>query len=156
MIKICIIEVYLLKYYFESHLIYKWRYYRQTIFNQLNIMVPYVDIIGLCHSVAILWEIYVMRPKCHVRWLRFHFKRMLITGLGQLTLPNVKGITEFSFFDDLKDFKFYIKNYKTLLFFLLNVYEMDQANFAVWCKGSLTRTEILDEISHFLSSVCFQ
>ena len=28
--------------------------YKQTIFNQLNIMVPYVDIIGLCHSVAIL------------------------------------------------------------------------------------------------------
>ena len=27
------------------------------IFNQLNIMVPYVDIIGLCYSVAILWEI---------------------------------------------------------------------------------------------------
>ena len=27
-----------------------------------------------------------MRPKCHVRWLRFHFKRMLITGLGQQTL----------------------------------------------------------------------
>jgi hypothetical protein len=56
-IKICIIEVYLLKYFFESHLIYKWRYYRQTIFNQLNIM----DKIGLCHSFAILWEIYVMR-----------------------------------------------------------------------------------------------
>ena len=81
--KICIIEVYLLKYYFESHLIYKWRYYRQTIFNQLNIMVPYLDIIGLCHSVAILWEIYAMRPKEHLLWLRFHFKRMLITGLGQ-------------------------------------------------------------------------
>ena len=29
-IKICIIEVYLLKYYFERHLIYKLRYYRQT------------------------------------------------------------------------------------------------------------------------------
>jgi hypothetical protein len=27
------------------------------------IMVSYVDMIGLCHSVAILWEIYVMRPK---------------------------------------------------------------------------------------------
>ena len=49
-----IIEVYLLKYYFESHLIYECRYYRQTIFSQLNIMVPYVDIIDLCHSVAIL------------------------------------------------------------------------------------------------------
>ena len=53
-IKICIIEIYLLKYFFESHLIYKIRYYRQTNFNQLNIMVPYVDIIGLCHSVVII------------------------------------------------------------------------------------------------------
>ena len=26
---------------------YKWLYYRQTIFNQLNFMVSYVDIIGL-------------------------------------------------------------------------------------------------------------
>ena len=45
--KICIIEVCILKYYFESHLIYKLCYHRQTIFNQLNIMVPYVDIIVL-------------------------------------------------------------------------------------------------------------
>ena len=52
--KICMIEVYLSKYQFESHLTYKWRYYRKTIFNQLNIMVPYVDIIRLCDSVAIL------------------------------------------------------------------------------------------------------
>ena len=44
--KICMIEVYLLKYYFESHLIYKGRYYRQTIIKQLDIMVSYVDIIG--------------------------------------------------------------------------------------------------------------
>ena len=80
------IEVYLLKYYFESHHIYKWRHYRQTIFNQLNIMVPYVDIIGLCPSLAILWEIYVIRHKCNVRWLRFHFKWILIMGLGQLAL----------------------------------------------------------------------
>ena len=29
---------------------YKRRSYRQTIFNQLNIMVSYVDIIGQCHS----------------------------------------------------------------------------------------------------------
>ena len=28
---------------------------------QLSFMVPYVDIIGLCHSVAILWEIHVIR-----------------------------------------------------------------------------------------------
>ena len=82
--KICIIEVDLLRYYFESHLIYKCRYiYRQIIFNQLNIMVPYVDIISPCHSSAILWEIYVMWHKCHVSWLHFHFKRMLIMGLGQ-------------------------------------------------------------------------
>ena len=55
-----------LKYYFESHIIYKWCYYRQTIFNQSNIMVPYADTIGLCHSVAILWKIYVMRQKRHL------------------------------------------------------------------------------------------
>ena len=61
--KIFIIEVYLLKYY-------KWRHSRKTIFFQFNIMVYYVNIIDLCHSVAILWEIYVMRHKCHVRWLR--------------------------------------------------------------------------------------
>ena len=51
--QICKIEVYCLKYYFESHFIYKGLYYRQTIFNQSNIMVPYVDNISLCHSVAI-------------------------------------------------------------------------------------------------------
>ena len=66
------VEVYHLKYYFERHLIYKWQYYRQTIFNQLNIMVSYVDLIGLCHSIVFLWEIYVMRHKCHVSWLCFH------------------------------------------------------------------------------------
>ena len=71
---------------FESHLKKKWRYYRQTIFNQLDIMVPYVDIIGVCHSVAILLEIHVLRHKCHVRWLRSHFKRRVIIGLGQETL----------------------------------------------------------------------
>ena len=48
--KICIIEV----------LFYKWRYYRQPILNQLNIMVPYVDIIGRCQGVAIWWEFYVI------------------------------------------------------------------------------------------------
>ena len=62
--KICITEVYLLKYYFKSHLIYKGRNYRQTIFNQLNIMVPYLFIIGLCYSVLILSDIYVIRHKC--------------------------------------------------------------------------------------------
>ena len=56
---------------------------RQTIFNQLNIMVSYVDIIVLCYTVAILRDIYVMWPKCQVKWLCFHFKRMLITRLGQ-------------------------------------------------------------------------
>ena len=88
-----IIEVCLLKYYFESHLIYKWRFYRQTIFNQLNIIVPYVDIFGLCLSVANLWEIYMMRPQCHVKSLRFHFKRMLITGLGQYTFSIIRLFT---------------------------------------------------------------
>ena len=39
--------------YLKSHLIYKWRCYRQTISNQINIMVSYADIIGLRHSVAI-------------------------------------------------------------------------------------------------------
>ena len=74
----------LLKYYFESDNIYKWRYFRQTLFNQLNVMVSYVDIIGQCHIVALLWEIYVMRRTCDVRGLRFSFKRMLITGLNRL------------------------------------------------------------------------
>ena len=50
------------------------------IFNQLNIIVPYVDIIGLCHSVAILREIYVMRRKCYMRCHNYHSKQMLITG----------------------------------------------------------------------------
>ena len=52
-------------------------------------MVPYVDLIGLCHSVAILRGIYVMRHKCHVRWHNFNFKRMLITRLGQQTLDKL-------------------------------------------------------------------
>ena len=30
-----------------------------------------------------------MRPNCYVRWLRFIFKRGLITGLGQYTLPKI-------------------------------------------------------------------
>ena len=71
--KICIIEVYLLKlkYYFERQIIYQWRYYRLKIFNQLKIMVSYVDVIGICNSVAILREMYVMRPKCEVAALPF-------------------------------------------------------------------------------------
>ena len=73
-----LIEVYTLKYYFESHLIYKWQYY---IFIKLEIMVFNVDKISFCCSFAILWEIYVMWPKCHVRGLHFHFKRMLIRDL---------------------------------------------------------------------------
>ena len=60
--KIYIIEVYLLNHYFESHVIYKWCYYNQTISNRLNIMVSYVDIMGLCQSVAILLEIYRIWP----------------------------------------------------------------------------------------------
>ena len=31
------------------------------------------DIISLHHSVAIIWEIYVMRQNCHVRSLSFHY-----------------------------------------------------------------------------------
>ena len=62
-----------LKYYFESHLIYE-----NTI-----ISIFHIYIISLFHSVTILWEIYMMRLKCYVRGLRFHFKRMLIKGLGQ-------------------------------------------------------------------------
>ena len=54
--KICIIEVNLLKYYFKRHLIYKWLYYVKTIFNELNIMVSYVDMIGLCHTVLQFYE----------------------------------------------------------------------------------------------------
>ena len=50
--KISIIEVYIFKYYFESHLKYKRRYYIQNIFHQLNIMVSYVDIIGVWLSIA--------------------------------------------------------------------------------------------------------
>jgi hypothetical protein len=61
-------------------------FYRQKNFNQLKIIVTYVDIIGLCHSVAIFWEVYVMRHKCHVWWHNFHLKGMLITGLCQKTL----------------------------------------------------------------------
>ena len=72
------------EYYFQSHLIYKWcYYYRQAIFNKLNIIVPYIGIICLCHSVAILWKIYLMQHKCHVRWHNLHFKWMIITQLGQ-------------------------------------------------------------------------
>ena len=74
--KIYKIELYLLKCYFESHIIYKWRYYRKNIFNQLNIMVLYVNIIGLCHIVPILWKTYVMRHRYHVRLHNFHSKRI--------------------------------------------------------------------------------
>ena len=59
-------QIYLLKYYFESHLITN-----DTIIDKqssINIMVPNVNIIGLnhLHCVAILKEIYVIRYK----WLR--------------------------------------------------------------------------------------
>ena len=37
---------------------------KQSSINQLNIKVPYVDIIDLCHSFQILGEIYVSRHKC--------------------------------------------------------------------------------------------
>ena len=49
-------------------------------------MVSYVYLNGVYHSVAILLVINVIRLKCHVRWLRLHFLRMIITGLGQYTL----------------------------------------------------------------------
>ena len=50
------IEVCLLKYLFKatSYLNDTIIEYRHTIFNQFNIMLPYVDMIGLCHSLAIL------------------------------------------------------------------------------------------------------
>ena len=49
--KICIIETYNLKYFFEY--INDAIICRQTIFNQLSIMVPYVDMIGLCHYLVL-------------------------------------------------------------------------------------------------------
>ena len=58
------IEVYLINYYFESHLIYKLRYYRQTIFNQLNITIPFVDIIGLVY--AIVYQFYKKSMWCSI------------------------------------------------------------------------------------------
>ena len=43
------------KYYFEAtSYINDSIICRQTIFNQLNIMVPYVDIICLCNNITIL------------------------------------------------------------------------------------------------------
>ena len=54
---------------------------RRTIFNQLDIMVSYVDISYLCYSVAILLEIYMMWRKCHVRWLCFHSSTCLLRDL---------------------------------------------------------------------------
>ena len=43
----------------------------------------YIDLIGISHSFTISREIYVMRHKCHVSGLRFHFKRKLIMRLDQ-------------------------------------------------------------------------
>ena len=40
----------------------KWRYYRQKNFNQLDIKVSYVDIIGLCHNVAIFENLCAALP----------------------------------------------------------------------------------------------
>ena len=61
--KICIIEVYVLKYHFISHLIYKWSYYRQTIFNQLNLM-------GILLVYAIVSQFYEKSMWCslNVMW----------------------------------------------------------------------------------------
>ena len=85
--KMCIIEVYFLKYYFKSQLIYKWRYYRQTIFNQLNIKVSYVyKLVYFILSQFYEKSIWCCLAKCYLRWLRFHFKRMIIKGLDKYTL----------------------------------------------------------------------
>ena len=51
------------------------------IVNQLNIMVSYVDMIGLSQPQLRNF----MRPKCQVMWLRYYFLRMLIAELGQYT-----------------------------------------------------------------------
>ena len=59
----------------------------------------HINIIGLFHSVAILWEIYVMRHKCHMRWHNFYLKRILITRLGQNILNIVKFLG--TFFDQI-------------------------------------------------------
>ena len=45
-------------------------------------MVPYVDITGLCHSVAILWEIYVI-----IMWMAaLPFQALANYGTCQYTL----------------------------------------------------------------------
>ena len=75
------------KNYFESHHIYKWCYYRkQSSIKHYGTLRKYIS---LCYIVAILWEIYLTWHQCHVRWLRFHFERLLITGLGQY--PLIRG-----------------------------------------------------------------
>ena len=73
-IKICIIEVYLLNYYFESHLIYKWHYYRQSI--------KFYDTFRRSNSHNFkknLCDAALMRE----RWHNFYFMRTLIKGLSQ-------------------------------------------------------------------------
>ena len=56
---------------------------KQSLINSLIYIVSYVDIniIGLCHSVAFF--LINLCDKCHVMWLRFHLKQMLIMGLDQ-------------------------------------------------------------------------
>ena len=117
------IKIFIIEVYFESHLMYKWRYYRQIIFNQWNIIVSYVEIIGLCHSVAIFWEIYVMRPKCHVRWLRFHFNHY---NCGTWSI-------DFDFYRPIRSRKFIIHQWQ------LNI------TFNYWFKASLYFVSLLYE-----------
>ena len=80
----------------------------QTIFNQLNIMVPYVDIIGLCYSVTILWEIYVICDinGCEVAYLLFqananygtwsihsyHYRLPILVRVSKTTLYKVESL----------------------------------------------------------------
>ena len=77
--KICIIEVYLLKFYFRSYTSY---------INGAIINKKYLQSIKYFSTLH----------RCHVRWHKFHFKRMLITGLGQWTLRKAKKLCDFSAF----------------------------------------------------------
>ena len=78
---------YLLKYHFESKLIYKWRYYRQTI---LNVMVSDVDIIGLCYSVTL----YDKSMWCEVPTLPFQANANYGTvGLYHFKLLSILSIS---------------------------------------------------------------
>ena len=99
----------------NRHISFKVLFWKpQTIFNQLNIEVPYVDIIGLCHRVAISWEIYVIRLKCHVMWLDlFHETLCLVINVlsNVTTCFSVIPSLLFKLFNvHISCFKFMIKN----------------------------------------------